>query len=408
MLTNKIRLNILNIKKGELTMKKLLATALAAALVITSLAAPAFAYEDSSLGKNLIGAIGNPKVTVTKGVEFELEVRTGRNIDDSDLLWYTSNKNVVKVIDDDRTDDEIELKALALGTARIICKNRITGGTITYTVTVKNPTGTISAIGSASRTVTVGDEFELEVRKNGGINDSDLTWYTSNKSVVKVDDDDRSDDEIELKAVSPGTARITCKNKVTGGKIIYTVTVNKASKTISRIGAAARTVRVGDEFELEVKKNGGIKDSDLYWYTSNANIVKVDDDDRSDEEIELKAVGTGTAKITCKNKITGGKIIYTVTVKKATGTISRVGSSTVYVELGDEEDIEVRKSGLTNSQIKWYITDATILGFEDGDNTGSEVEVYGKKLGTTKVYAKNLTTGGKIYYTVKVVRDYDD
>ena len=49
-----------------------------------------------------------------------------------------------------------------------------------------------------------------------------------------------------------------------------------------------------------------------------------------------------------------------------------------------------------------------ILRFEDGDKTGTAVEVEAKKTGTTTVTANNLHTGGKIVYTVKVVPDYDD
>jgi len=78
------------------------------------------------------------------------------------------------------------------------------------------------------------------------------------------------------------------------------------------------------------------------------------------------------------------------------------------VEVGDDVELRVKKNGLKNNQIKWSIADTSILRFEDGDNIGSEVEVSGRRTGTTKVYAKNLVTGGKITYTVTVVPDYDD
>ena len=266
----------------------------------------------------------------------------------------------------------------------------------------------IGRIGSSTKSVLKGSEFELEVRKGTKVRDNDIKWTIGNTSVVKFDDDDRYDDEIELKAVGTGTTKVTANNLLTGGKISYTITVKKTSKTISRIGNANRTVKDGNEFELEVRKNGGIQDKDLYWYTSNKNIVKVIDDDRTDEEIELRAVAPGKATITCKNQITGGKINYYVTVEKTSKLIYRVGSETKRVEVGDDIELKVRKSGLKESQIKWTIGNTKLLGFEDGDNYGSEVELEAKRTGTTTVTAKNLYTGGKLVYTVKIVPDYDD
>lgn len=266
----------------------------------------------------------------------------------------------------------------------------------------------IGRVGNAKQTVYKGEDFELEVRTGANVRDRNLYWTTSNKNIIKVIDDDRSDDEIELLAVGKGTAKVTCKNEMTGGKIVYTITVKNPSKTISRVGAASRSVTVGNGFELRVKKNGNLPDRYLYWTTSNKNIVKIADDDRYDDEIELRAVGKGTAKITCKNEYTGGKLVYTVNVKGGNMTISRVGKASRTVEAGDDIELSVKKSGLKNNQIKWSISDSSILRFEDGFNVGSSVEIEARRTGTAKVTAKNLHTGGKIVYTINVVPDYDD
>lgn len=192
---------------------------------------------------------------------------------------------------------------------------------------------------------------------------------------------------------------------------IAPVTAEAASNTISRVGSKERSVYVGKEFDLEVRKNGSFSDNKIYWTIGDTSIVKFDDNDRYDDDIELKAVKAGTTKVTAKNLITGGKIVYKVTVKKASGSIyiSRVGKATKTVEVDDDIELRVKKgSGLKNSQIKWSIADTSILRFEDGDNLGTEVEVEARRTGTTKVTAKNLKTGGKIVYTIKVVPDYDD
>lgn len=265
----------------------------------------------------------------------------------------------------------------------------------------------IGRVGSATKTVYKGGELDLEVRKGVKMKDSKIKWSIGNTSILRFDDDDRYDDEIEVRALKTGTTKVTAKNLVTGGKIVYTVKVKASKNTISRVGNKDRNVTAGNELELRVKKNGKFSDSNLYWTTSNSKVVKIVDD-RYDDEIELRALKAGTAKITCKNGLTGGKIVYNVTVKKGNGTISRVGSSSRTVEVGDEVELNVKKSGLNNSQIKWSVSDSSILRFEDGDNVGTEVEVEGKRAGIAKVYAKNLKTGGKITYTITVVPDYDD
>lgn len=182
-----------------------------------------------------------------------------------------------------------------------------------------------------------------------------------------------------------------------------------AAGTIRRVGSKTRTVTVGKEFELEVRRNG-ISENNLRWSIGNTSIVKFEDNDRYDDDVDLKAVKAGTTKVTCKNLITGGKITYTVTVKEAKKSyyISRVGKKNRSVEVDDDIELRVKKgSGLKNRQVKWTIADTSILRFDDGDRYGAEVEVEGLKKGTTKVTCHNLYTGGKITYTVKVVPDYD-
>ena len=278
-------------------------------------------------------------------------------------------------------------------------------------VTAEAANKTISRVGSKSRSVYVGKEFELEVRKNGTFSDNKIKWTIGDNSIVKFDDNDRYDDEIELRAVKKGTTKVTANNLLTGGKIVYTVTVKGSSNTISRVGKASRTVTAGKEFELAVKKNGAFSDSKIKWTIGNTSIVRFDDDDRYDDEIELRAVKKGTTKVTANNLLTGGKIVYTITVKNPSGSIyiSKVGNTTKTMENDDDLELRVSKgSGLKNSEVVWSIADTSILRFEDGDNKGAEVEVEARRVGTTKVTAKNTRTGGKIVYTIKVVPERDD
>jgi len=193
----------------------------------------------------------------------------------------------------------------------------------------------------------------------------------------------------------------------------FAVPVDAASgNKISRVGDKNRTVKVGQEFELEVKEGKRLNDNDIKWTSSNTKVIKYAESDRYDDEMEFKAVKKGKATITAKNLETGGKIYFYVTVKSNSGSIgiSRVGNATKYVEADDDLELRVKKgSGLKNSQIKWTISNTDLLRFEDGDNYGAEVELESRnKTGTAKVTAHNMKTGGKIVYTVKITPEEDN
>lgn len=264
----------------------------------------------------------------------------------------------------------------------------------------------LGRVGNATKTVYTGGELELEVRKGVKMKDSNIKWSIGNTKILRFEDNDRYDDEIEVKALKAGTTKVVAKNLKTGGKIYYTVKVKSPKATLSRSGNASRSVKVGDEFEVRVKKNGPISDSKIYWTTTNSSVVKIVDD-KYDDEVEVKALKAGSAKIVAKNLITGGKIYYKVTVKAGSNKLARVGSATKTVEVGDDIEVSVKKNGLANSQIKWYIVDSDKLAFEE-DRYGSSAEFEARRTGTAKVYAKNLLTGGKIYYKIEIVPDYDD
>lgn len=269
-------------------------------------------------------------------------------------------------------------------------------------------------VGPAAKNVKVGQEFELEVNHDRGLNDNQIKWTIGNTNIVKFDDNDRFDDEIELRAVKKGTTKVTANNLKTGGKIVYTVNVKAKNQGlwISQVGNASRTVAPDKEFELRVNKGDALKGSQIKWTISNTNVVRFDDDDRFGVDIELEAVKSGTAKVTANNLATGGKIVYTINVKSTLGaySIAQVGKATKYVGTYDDIELEVKKgASLRNDQIQWSIADTSLLSFENGDNIGREVELESKgKSGSTKVTAHNLHTGGKIVYTVKVSPGYDD
>ncbi len=87
--------------------------------------------------------------------------------------------------------------------------------------------------------------------------------------------------------------------------------------SIRRLNYSKKTLRVGQKFELEAYACPSDYDDDqLIWSTSNKKIVKIVSRDRRDDDITVKAVKTGKAKITCRIRGTKKKKTCTITVKK--------------------------------------------------------------------------------------------
>lgn len=187
--------------------------------------------------------------------------------------------------------------------------------------------------------------------------------------------------------------------------------------TIEIVGSQEVSVKCKEEFELKVNIGPDDADEDyLRWkIVSGSSNVKFDDEDLNDDEIELKAVKAGTAKVRCKIKGTDKQVIFNITVTKASIKTIKAVESTKTVEIGDDFELEVKKySGLKNRCLKWRIQDPKIVKFEDDDDdnyddrTGDDAEFEAKKIGTTQVYCKNTKTKQIVTFTVTVVNDIDD
>lgn len=176
----------------------------------------------------------------------------------------------------------------------------------------------ITAVGKQTVTVYAGQEFELKVKmtpKNA--EDDYLRWkILSGSKYIRFDDNDRNDDEIEMKALKVGTAKVRCYIKGTSKKVDFTIKVKKAQKKITVAVKTSRTVRVGHDFDLEVNKYAGLKDRYLKWSIGNKKIVRFDDDERVGDEVEFRAIKVGKTTVTCTNTKTNQKVTFSIKVVK--------------------------------------------------------------------------------------------
>lgn len=273
----------------------------------------------------------------------------------------------------------------------------------------------VSAVGSKRVSVSQGRKFELEVRMRPDYAEDDyLTWsIISGKGVVRFEDYDLHDDEVDLWAVKAGTAKVRCKIRGTGKSVTFTVTVKKSSvkTTIKAVNSASRNVRAGQEFKLKVRASSNVDDDDLKWtIVSGKNVVRFDDDDIYDDEMELAALKAGTAKVRCTIRGTKKSVTFKITVKKAdvSSTITRDGPAKINVYLGEDFELEVRRKNVRERDLRWRIEDPSIVEFEDGyADHDDEIDLIAVGVGTTTVTCTNIQTGKSVSFTVRVLDDYD-
>lgn len=268
----------------------------------------------------------------------------------------------------------------------------------------------IKAVGSKSVTVSQGKSFELEVRMNPKKAEDDyLIWsVVSGKDVVRFEDDDLNDDEVDLWAVKAGTAKVRCRIRGTQKSVTFTVKVKKSTvkTTVKPVGSKSRSVRVGQEFELKVRTSSNVHDDDLKWsIVSGRGVVRFGDDDLYDDEIELEALKEGTAKVRCTIRGTTKSVTFTITVKKAgASTITRVGPEKRAVYLGEDFELEVRRTNVNERYLRWKIEDSSIVDFEDGyADHDDEIDLIAVGVGTTTVTCTNTLTGKSVSFTVQVM-----
>lgn len=295
-------------------MKKILVYVMAAAMVFS-----VFAFNpveaDAAPGPRYIAKEGSSSKTFSAGNSFELEVNKGSEVKDSNLWWSVGNSKIVKFNSKDKSDEDVSMKALKAGKTKVTCVNKLTGGKVVYTITVKKATKYISKSGDSTRTVNKGSEFDLKVKLGGLINENKVKWTIADTSIVGYDDDDRYDNEMEFYAKKGGTTKITAKNLLTGGKVVYTIKVKQPSSYgIFRVGNLTKTVELGDEIDLRVNKGDALSYDKVEWTIEDPSILAFEDGNRYGPSVEVEGLQIGTSKVTVQNLHSGAKINYTIKV----------------------------------------------------------------------------------------------
>lgn len=239
---------------------------------------------------------------------------------------------------------------------------------------------------SNTLTLKAGKTFTLKTNTTSG----NLKFSTSNKKIVTVSSAGK------LNAKKSGRANITISLKsnpkikkvvkVTVGKPVTRVKVNKSALTIKKGGSAVIKATVGPNTASNKK---------VIWKSSNSKIAKVSSTGR------IRAVKGGTATITAVAADgSGKKAVCRVTVKASITSLSfSKKSGKIYVGKTMQLSPVIKPADATNKKLTWSSSNDKVA------MVNSIGKVYAVAAGTAVITAKATDgTGKKATYKVTVVK----
>ena len=245
---------------------------------------------------------------------------------------------------------------------------------------------TVKNLPSNTLTLKAGKTFTLKTNTTSG----NLKFSTSNKKIVTVSSAGK------LNAKKSGRANITISLKsnpkikkvvkVTVGKPVTRVKVNKSALTIKKGGSAVIKATVGPNTASNKK---------VIWKSSNSKIAKVSSTGR------IRAVKGGTATITAVAADgSGKKAVCRVTVKASITSLSfSKKSGKIYVGKTMQLSPVIKPADATNKKLTWSSSNDKVA------MVNSIGKVYAVAAGTAVITAKATDgTGKKATYKVTVVK----
>lgn len=218
-----------------------------------------------------------------------------------------------------------------------------------------------------------GKSANYTIKKNGStVSNTSFNWKSSNTKVATVNSSGK------LTSVGVGTATITATNKsnskevVTGKVTVYDpakVTGIKLNKT-----SLTWPVRATGKLTATISPSTATN-KNVAWSSSNTKVATVDVNGN------VKAVGVGTATITCKSKqVTSVTAKCTINVKKQIEFSKKRSTST------SKTGVNIACNVINSSQLK-----VTEYGYYIWNSTKTKIIKTGKDVGSFTYKAPELT-----------------
>lgn len=227
------------------------------------------------------------------------------------------------------------------------------------------------ALKVSSTTLGVGEKYTLE-SKTEGIKSTALLWSSSNNSVATVSQNGAN---AVITAKKTGTATITVK--ANGMSAACKITVKTAPTRVT-ISNSDITLGNGETYTLtESTPNAYSNAANLVWSSSNPSVATVTKG--VGNRAQVKAVNTGTAKITIKT-YNGKTASCNVTVKNAPTSVVLSNSS---VALGTGNSFVISEStpnAYSNAEnLVWSSSNPSVATVTKG--AGNKATITAKKSG---------------------------
>ena len=226
----------------------------------------------------------------------------------NNLEWKSSDPKVVRV------NQNGVITAVSAGTATVTCsvEKNMPVKAVDQCVIKVNDGKTDVSLNCYALKWPVGKTGSYKAKISSNVlGAKKITWTSSNTKIATIDANGK------LKAVGPGAATVTCtvSAKSTGEKLASNTCKVEIYKPVSKVALNTYSIKwpVGRQgtYKPTVSPSDATNKS-LAWSSSNTKVATVDKNGK------LKAVGAGTATITCTAKDgNGAKATCKVTVKKS-------------------------------------------------------------------------------------------
>ncbi len=281
------------------------------------------------------------------------------NATDKSVTWGSSDVSVATVADG-------RVTAKKSGEATITAKSGSCIAECKVTITVSTETVTLD---KTTLSLAVGESVQLTATvKPDDATDKNVSWTSSDESVVKVDNG-------KVSALKFGKATITAKCGGKAAECAVTVTVPTGSVTLDK---TTLSLAVGESVQLTATvKPDDATDKNVSWTSSDESIAKVDNG-------KVTAIRAGKATITAK---CGGKTAEcAVTVTVPTGSVT-LDKTTLTLAVGETAQLTatVNPDDATDKNVAWASSDESVAKVANG-------KVTAVKAGKATITAK---CGGK-------------
>ncbi len=317
--------------------------------------------------------LNKTKLSLYDGKYYQLKATVSPSDASVKTVTYKSSNTSVATV-----SSKGKIYAVKPGTATITCTTKDTGKTAKCVVTVKAVVPTKVKLNKTSVSVSYKKTYQLKAT----VSPSDATnkkvkWKSSDASVVYVNS------KGVVEGLKPGkSAVITCTT--VSGKVVAkcTVKVNPIKVKSVKLNKTAATLSIGQTTAIKATVSpSNATNKAVVWRSSNTKVATVN------SKGTVKAVGNGSAVITCTTKDGSFTAKCTVQVKsvKVLGVVLNETKLTMNKGASYMLKATVVPENASNKAVTWKSSDTSVATV----TSNGIIKAVGKGVSEVKVYTKD-------------------